>query len=125
MRPSRYGTKPYARIARPCGRQHEAVAKSSLFAGVIYASRVEGAEGRDTDDPGMDVREVGLSFGLQEAFGKGVTGLAHCGLNGWEVERCNLDLPRSTDPTLGSARRGGLGRPDWGQPSKEEQADGR
>lgn len=62
------------------------VAKSSLSAAVIYASREEGAEGRDTDDPGIDVREAALAMGLPEALEKGVPGLAHYGLNGWKVE---------------------------------------
>lgn len=63
------------------------IAKSSIYAGLIYIAREEGAEGRDTDDPGIDVREADLSLGLADVLGKGVPGLAHFGIRGWAVER--------------------------------------
>ena len=62
------------------------VAARSLDAAGIYMSREEGAEGRDTDDPGIDVVEADLSKGLAETLARGVPGLAHFGLKGWDVE---------------------------------------
>lgn len=62
------------------------IAKSSLYAGLIYMSREEGAEGRDTDDPGIDVRDADLSLGLKDVLAKSVPGLAYFGLKGWAVE---------------------------------------
>lgn len=62
------------------------VAARSLDACMIYVSREEGAEGRDTDDPGIDVVEADLSKGMGDALARGVPGLAHFGLRGWVVE---------------------------------------
>lgn len=63
------------------------IAASSLDAGSIYINREEGAEGRDTDDLGIDVVEADLSKGLAETLALGVPGLAYFGLKGWAVER--------------------------------------
>ena len=62
------------------------VAARSLDAAGIYMWREEGAEGRDTDDPGIDVVEADLRKGLADTLARGVPGLAHFVLNGWAVE---------------------------------------